>query len=198
MKNGKIIQIALNTIASRRKQAEIIGDEKRAEALADAEYNELCTMRTTIMFSLTEKGLNTSPEYELIDKKCNARLKKLGLSIKDFEPKYLCKFCNDTGYSNNRYCKCVRTEYYKELCETIGISPAPTFTFKDCNLDLIKNEQQRELLKAMFVAFKKYADNFPNVKTRNALIMGGTGVGKTFLMSAIYNEIKARGFETLF
>ena len=62
----------------------------------------------------------------------------------------------------------------------------------------IKDAKQRKKLESNYKLFKKYCDKYPSVKYKNALIMGGTGVGKSYLMYAVANEFMKNGFSVLY
>ena len=50
----------------------------------------------------------------------------------------------------------------------------------------------------MYRLMKEYCKKFPDVRYKNILITGGTGVGKSCLASAICNELISRGYSALF
>ena len=66
-------------------------------------------------------------ELAKLNRDYNDKLKELGLTKKDFEPKYECEKCNDTGFIDNKMCSCFNQELINEA-------------FKQSNLSKIKEE----------------------------------------------------------
>lgn len=204
MKNNVILKNILTQYKYRRELAENKANLQLQTALQNEDYGKLQRDISSLQFLIVEnkiKKLDTQNLEEQLTtlKKTESRLlKKLGYNKNSFNPKYDCPLCNDTGYIQNKYCSCVKKEYYNQLFEIWGITSPPTFTFDDSHLDNIKNQTQKKALRSLYDAFLKYCNKFPNVKPRNALFMGGTGVGKTCLISSIYNELTSRGFSVIF
>lgn len=201
MTNGKLIQAVLNDCAAKREFAESSADAKRAEALAVPEIALLTASLSALAFETAEhpdKKDELLKEIAALEKKRAAALKKIHLSENDFLPKYHCELCRDTGFVNGKFCSCVKTAYYDKLNTVLGIAPAPLFSFKTSDLTCVKDADQRKFLKALYAAFEKYVLKFPNVNTKNALLMGGTGVGKTYLIAAVVNGVRERGFSAMF
>jgi DNA replication protein len=201
MTNGKLIQEALNDLAARREFAENDADRKRAEALSVPEIAALTRDLSTLSFELAEnpeRETEIKNKLEELEKKRVVALKNAGFNSYDFKPKYRCDKCRDTGFVNGKFCSCVKSAYYEKLNFLLGIAPAPDYTFEKSDLSVVKNTEQRALLKALYAAFTKYVKKFPDVNTKNALLMGGTGVGKTYLVASVLNGVKARGFSAMF
>ena len=57
-------------------------------------------------------------QLDRLSKEYDEQLEKLGLTRKDFEPKYECDKCKDTGYIGNKICSCFKqaliNEAYKQ------------------------------------------------------------------------------------
>ena len=122
-----------------------------------------------------------------------AALAKHGYKESDMTYTPTCPICGDTGNANGRLCKCVWNEYIAALKAITEIEKRAPFTFADANFDIIKDEAQRDNLKKIYAYFKAFADKVPNVKTKNVVLFGGIGTGKTCLASAIAREVVERG-----
>ena len=65
------------------------------------------------MIELTKLELGTKQEQELrkkydqLQKKRKQKLKELGVSLSDLNPKFECEQCGDTGFVNGVMCKCL-------------------------------------------------------------------------------------------
>lgn len=198
MKNGSILQNVLADLNSFRENEERIASKKLDIALSDDEFNLLSSRLAKLTFEHAEKGITDDTCLKEIMQKRNLRLIELGLNEEDLSPKYHCEICGDTGYESGKLCKCVIKYYYEKLRSLLDISEPPTFSFGDFKTSKLASYPQFDFLKTMYTAFKKYSLKFPNVNTRNVLLMGGTGVGKTCLLSAIYNSLCERGFEVIY
>ena len=122
----------------------------------------------------------------------------MGMRESDFLPKFDCETCNDTGVLSGKFCDCFKKRYYEILCDYLGIGQIRNVTFSDVDFSKIKDAKQRKKLESNYKLFKKYCDKYPSVKYKNALIMGGTGVGKSYLMYAVANEFMKNGFSVLY
>ncbi len=126
-------------------------------------------------------------------------LLEMGISESDLLPKYKCSQCKDTGYlQDNTLCKCVKQKLIENLKKTCGMSGALNFKFNDNNLKIFSGTKQEKIMHSLYEAMKVFCEKFPNTKYKNILLGGPTGVGKSFLISAIANEIMERGFSVLY
>lgn len=116
-----------------------------------------------------------------------ACLKRIGLNEKDIKPQFECGKCNDTGIYNNKNCQCKTRILNKILLSRSGI---------EGNLeDFINakfNKRDSEVEK-IFKIFKDWSNKFPNVSKKMIYITGPTGVGKTFLLKCVANELIKKG-----
>lgn len=133
-----------------------------------------------------------------LEKERAATLKRMGMRESDFLPKFDCETCNDTGVLSGKFCDCFKKRYYETLCDYLGIGQIRNVAFSDVDFSKVKDAKQRKKLESNYKLFKKYCDKYPSVKYKNALIMGGTGVGKSYLMYAVANEFMKNGFSVLY
>lgn len=111
--------------------------------------------------------------------------------------KYDCEKCSDTGYSNGEICQCVRQMLAKDRYADGGIgSLLLSMNFDTFSLKYYKGDDL-DVMQAVFSACKKYADTF-DVGSKSLLLMGGTGLGKTHLSSAIAQRVIARGYDAYY
>lgn len=126
----------------------------------------------------------------------STKAKNFGINLDTVATNCTCPICKDTGKVNGKYCKCF-AKRYKEIVKSLaGLDKIAPFKFEDCNLDLISNPTQKEYIKKIYDYAKKYCKNFTAQKTRNFLIFGETGTGKSCLSMAIANAIVDRGYTT--
>ena len=70
---------------------------------------------------------NLTLQLNKLNKEYEEQLARIGLSKKDFEPKYECSKCNDTGYIGDKMCSCFNQQLINE-------------SFKQSNMFKIKDE----------------------------------------------------------
>lgn len=122
-------------------------------------------------------------------------LKKNGYPENYLEMEYTCPECDDTGYSNGKRCSC-----FKELVKKLSADELNTnshmalSSFETFSLDYLKNEKTYESMEKIYRYCVDYAENFSPKTSRNILMYGNTGLGKTHLSLAIASEVLKKGF----
>lgn len=125
---------------------------------------------------------------------------------------YDCKLCNDTGYITQDFqtvkCNCLKQkifdlEYNKSNIFNLSNQNFSNFksTVYSDIVDKSKYKSDKspreniEIIKKICINF---INNFDNIKEKNLLFTGNTGLGKTFLSSCIANELLKRGKTVLY
>ena len=119
---------------------------------------------------------------------------------------FTCKLCNDTGYINGKPCSCFQKNIIKYILNKEN-NPFLTdeVSFNEFNLDYYPsnyiykniNKTPREIATISLERATTFCLNFDK-NYRNLLITGDTGVGKTYLASAISTAITKRGFFVMY
>lgn len=126
----------------------------------------------------------TTLKKELINLqgKLKTKLDELGFD-ENSKPNYTCQFCKDTGFANNKICKCF-IEIYNEIAfEELGINKKHLVSFDKDTKSFNTN------LKDTYEFFKNYCQNF-NVNSNSYVFLGKCGTGKTFLTQCITSELQ--------
>jgi len=141
---------------------------------------------------------------ETVSSDYNAQRKKLltnaGFPEDYLEMQYQCPLCKDRGFIDNQKCKCFKAAYINLL---YGNSPLRnalekenfnTFSyeyFSDEITDPLTGLTAYQSIKKAVETAKDYIERFhqPGSETRNLLISGNIGVGKTFLTNCIAYEL---------
>ncbi len=140
-------------------------------------------------------------------------LKSINISEDFFEPHYECSLCKDSGYiTNSDYtssmCSCLKQKLYNEQYNKANISNLNTQNFENFS-DLYYSDKvdenkyhtnisPRENINLIKNICFKFIENFEDINQKNLLFTGNTGLGKTFLSSAIANELLKKGKNVLY
>ena len=114
--------------------------------------------------------------------------------------KYECPDCSDTGYVGSRMCSCFKRALVLAGYESSGIGALiKKQNFSNFVFDYYADDQRTlELMRANYEIMRRYAEAFGDGECRNLLLMGGTGLGKTHLSSAVAKVIIERGYDVLY
>ena len=129
-----------------------------------------------------------SAELKEVNQKLNQCLLELNLTKQMLTPKYNCELCQDTGYHSNSMCECLKSNLTKKIVENLGFSNKKLNTFNDFDTNIASDNHQKQLLKIR-KKFEQIYQNFGNPDNiKVALLLGQTGVGKTFLTECLASE----------
>ena len=113
------------------------------------------------------------------------------------EVSYSCKACSDTGFVDGRMCTCFREALLRENILSSGIGKLiDRQSFENFSLDGY-DDDTREIMNANLIIAKRYAETFSK-DSKNLLLIGPTGTGKTHLSTAIAKTVIEAGFEVLY
>lgn len=133
-------------------------------------------------------------------------LASFGYSTDYLEPPFVCSLCSDTGYNaDNKLCSCLKTELTKRALKDANLTEHMAGqTFENFNLSYYSNEfnptygiSARENAATILREAKKFVENFTSSRN-NLLFYGTSGLGKTFLSSAIASELLKKGVDVLY
>ena len=117
-------------------------------------------------------------------------LEQMALSPDDLVPQYSCKVCGDKGFVDGKKCECFVQATNKILSDNSNLC--------DTNLSLdsvvAKNSTQQDVVDV----FKKYLSALPKVSKCNVFVTGGTGTGKTHLVTCLANDLLKQNYSVLF
>ena len=123
----------------------------------------------------------------------------------DLSPAPLCPRCGGTGYVGAVMCDCLRElcrqEQKKELSQLLGSGKE---SFEHFRLDLYPAEYDpklgaspRKLMQYVYNNALHYARTF-TLESGSILMIGATGLGKTFLSACIARTVADRGYSVLY
>lgn len=151
-----------------------------------------------IKFELNEKLYELQTEKDMI-------YSELGITEEYFDSAYKCPKCKDTGMVDGEECQCFRQyliqkAYGRSLLNELSADES----FDTFNLDYYsKTEKDRhgispyENMRLIYSICFRFAEKFGN-EYKNLLIMGKTGLGKTFLCNSISRRVLDRGYTVIY
>ena len=154
-----------------------------------------------------EKGSDVSEKVEAIKKENQALLLERAALLRAYgypedytDVHYECEKCGDTGYVDMKMCDCMKRALVLAGYESSGISTLMrTQGFDNFSLDYYKESQkQYDGMKKMYEKVKGFADNFNADTYENFLFLGGTGLGKTHLSTAVAKAVIDKSFDVLY
>lgn len=118
------------------------------------------------------------------------------------QPIFSCEKCRDTGYAGDSVCSCLE-ERVRAILEKKNAAAGQTFESFDANVfpddEILAGYgvTQRKLMEKVRDLCRKYADALPLPAKRTLVLSGGSGLGKTFLLSAIAARAEDRGMDVM-
>ncbi len=107
---------------------------------------------------------------------------------------YDCEKCKDLGFVDTKMCECFKRALVLRGYETSGLGALiGKQTFDNYSLDYFHGED-REHMRQNYTKLRAYAESFSR-GSDSLLLMGGTGLGKTHLSSALAKVVIDRGFD---
>lgn len=132
-------------------------------------------------------------------------LRHNGCDCDNFEPRYTCRKCGDTGYVGGAVCDCYRRLLQEEACRTLsGLSAMRLTDFGSLRLDYYDNAvdpklgvSPREHMADIIAYCRDYTAAF-TPHSDSLLLQGATGIGKTHLCLAIARGVTEAGFGVVY
>jgi DNA replication protein DnaC len=147
---------------------------------------------------------NLRSRLNALKKKKADLLRSNGYPETYMEQKFECNICKDTGYVNNKRCKCFEQKlinlYYRQssIEEITKIENFDNFDYHLYSDKPYKGKMSpRENIKSIVDVAKDFIDNFDNEK-ESLFFYGDSGLGKTFLSNCIAKELLDRGKVVLY
>lgn len=129
-----------------------------------------------------------------------ARLQALDLPADYLDETYRCPICRDTGYTDEipaKFCACFERALRLRQFEDGTMAGLEEQNFQTFDADLIRRANPEpgaaERLLGACVYCEGYADKYPRNERENIVFTGPGGVGKTFLLNAVFARIVERG-----
>lgn len=213
-------------LADRRNKASAIKAERIAYAEQHLpgykELNAKIREKGLSLGKLAFRG-KSSDDYKLVQNELDQLIsekneisKQLGEGF--FDNVHTCHICSDEGFVTDDAGKSVRCKCYKQLladmlAENFAVTPAlgtfETLRTDIYSLDLTDEDDVKdqkaiapmscgEYMKAVFDKCRLFVDGFESGKSKNLLLWGKSGVGKSFACNAMAYELIKNGIPVLY
>ena len=212
--NKKDLARVREEFSEKYRIAQDASDAKRLELWAKIDGlrmidNELSMTGIRIMEAVMskEKGSDTSAKIEEIKKQNEELLRERAALLRAYgypedytDVHYECEKCGDTGYVDMKMCDCMKRALVLAGYESSGISSLMRLQdFDNFSLEYYRQTQtQYDAMKRTFDRVKSFAENFTSETYMNFLFIGGTGLGKTHLSTAIAKTVIDKCFDVLY
>lgn len=157
---------------------------------------------------------------QVINDRIALLLKENGFPEDWLDPVYQCRECRDTGYVGEpvrEMCQCMRRAFYRRLYREVGLNEQSEQSFQTFDLSVFPEKEivleerdeagtvtkeaqgytQRENMQVIRSICEEYAEQYPDARTKDMLLMGQSGLGKTFLMHAMARRLLERGLNVV-
>lgn len=191
-----------------REKADIRARELYSKIPELVKIDEALSMTGLEIFSAT---LNSGENYKtrlaeiraknqrLQDERATLLIKN-GYPVEYTDVQYECKKCNDTGFVDNKMCSCMREALVLAGIENSGFGALINEQrFDNFSLDYYKkNKSHYDRMCHNYDFLVNYAENFDPRTSGSILLVGGTGLGKTHLSSAVARRVIEKGNDVLY
>ena len=124
-------------------------------------------------------------------------LAQAGLPEDYLEPPCKCRECHDTGFIDDRKCRCFKQQEIALLYSSSGLTSLEDHAgFAGIRTDLFTGEDQTRFLNALERS-RQFVDRFSDER-RNLLFYGTVGTGKSYLSSCIAKALLERGHSVMY
>lgn len=168
-------------------------------------YKELDESVTELAISAGKKRILGDKEaltglrekIDEITEKKHKMLSDYGFPADYLEPIYTCKDCKDTGYIDNVQCHCLKQKVLRALYAQSNIEDVlERENFGTLTYDYY-NDSEIQQMKGIVNRCKDFVCNFDS-SYQNILLLGHSGVGKTFLTNCIAKELLDSGHSVIY
>ena len=144
-------------------------------------------------------------EHSAVSQAYEKVLVEMGYPANYIQPRIYCQDCKDTGYFQGKMCHCLKKMAVKEGYRASGIAKLlEKQRFDNFDLSFYSTaptepgqDSPRQIMEEIFEFCRDYAEHF-NANSPSLLFIGGTGLGKTHLSSAIAGTVIERAFDVVY
>lgn len=209
---ASLINIKFNKLRSAREE---LLRSRREEVYTKIprvrEIDDLILSAAYKMFSAAGRGMDPDRAVEAFQdeitelfRKKQSLLTEANYPADYLEPRYECKKCSDAGFADGELCSCYKNFVIGELYNQSNLGEMlKNQTFESFNINLYsdkpfgKSPSPRQNMMSILRVCREFVKDFDK-GPKNLLFYGAPGLGKTFLSSAIANELIKMGKSVLY
>lgn len=141
---------------------------------------------------------NMRKEHDALRARRAEILTAAGYSADYTDLHFRCDRCGDTGFVGTEMCACMRQELIRAGYESSGIAALmEKQSFDTFRLDYYTGAE-RESMRVNFETLYSFAYGFAARRSESYLLIGGTGLGKTHLSTAVARAVIDGGFDVVY
>ena len=215
----RIVEKVVDEFAKKRQNAVNAADARQQEMYITCpqlkEIDKALSLTGMKIFASTFQGKEglekrmkalEKESRDLLDDKKRI-LKLMGKPENYLDIKYSCEKCGDTGYVGIKMCTCMKKALAKCAYDTSGLgSSLSKQGFDNFDLNYYSDEKNkdgispRDNMAYVLSEAKDYVKNFGKLKdgAQNLLFVGGTGLGKTHISTAIAKGVLDKGCDVVY
>ena len=195
-------------LAKHRQESELLAEKHRLEVYAKCpEIREIDRRLAGTGFALVRVAMEKvdvaarvaalKEENLALQAQRRALLASLGLSESYTDAVPVCPLCRDTGRLDRGLCSCMKQMLIEAGYRSSGLGALlKKQSFDNFSLRFYEGEALK-YAECALAAAKDFAESFEKTG-RNLLFMGGTGLGKTHLSTAVAKRAIERGFDVVY
>lgn len=186
-------------------------EEQRRRQEIEEKYPELAELllrrhemvMSSVMRLFADEADDPEQKMAAYNRRIAELLKQYGYPEDYLSPIHRCSVCEDHGYvyrnARQVLCKCLR----RRLAAKPSAESGETFdSFDESRFSEDKlpgtDVTQRQYMLLMREKCRQYARNIPDGPVKTLLLHGGSGLGKTFLLHCVEEDVRSRGVGTAF
>ena len=201
--NKKILDLLLMDYQTKRNIAELKSEQNLEQARKFEEFNQIeKSIKQTIFeigkLKFEQKDISCEEKkLKQLEYKKENFLKAKGIDPNSLKPNYSCKMCNDTGFYNGKICKCLMQAYNNEIMQSSNIELDKFPSLLEYKTDCF-DEDEKPNIEKVVKNLLNFANNLEISTTKNIMLVGGTGVGKTYVAKCLGKQVLQNGNTVLF
>lgn len=147
-------------------------------------------------------------QLDRLNREYEEQLSIIGLSKRDFEPKYECSKCGDTGFVGNKMCSCFNQQLIDESFKQSNMFKVKDENFATFDFGYYSSSNDKEKygieksplenIDAIRKLAYNFSHNLEDPAQKNLLFTGSTGLGKTFLANCVASETIKQGKSVIY
>ena len=210
--NKNVVAKVRNEYSEKYRRAQLEADSRRAllhakvEGLARLD-RELSFTGFRIMEATMAGGADIEKRIDAIKRGNESLLSQRAALLKAYgypedytDVHYECDKCGDSGFVDTKMCECMKRALVMASYESSGLATLmKSQSFDNFSLDYyLQSPTVYGNMKYAFEKVKAFANGFNENTYMNFLFIGGTGLGKTHLSTAVAKTVIDRHFDVLY